>query len=676
MELDERLWVGLIPAFPLLLAFFYVLTRGVLRWEIPVRWVSSSVILASFSALLFTCVSVFRFFSQSSEVVLVDRLAQWIGVGVGSGALVGGLAFRFDPLSAVFSLLVSGIGFLIVLYGVVHMRSTDEAVGDYARFFGLISFEIAAMLILVLADNLLILLLGFGAVVAGVQFLVAFSYSDEDLAKSATVSGVVGLIAFGALLFSISMAFRGLAEMGRPGLDFSSLEASLPALAVATVDLPGWLGGSGLPLPEVLAFGIGLAACGLASLWPLFCWLPGSSRGRVPASALIQTVTMLAAAGYLLARFSPWLALAPHVSMGIVWLGVISACVAAVLACTRFEITSVLAWSSVSQFGLVLMAAGAGGYTESVFHVIAHSFSKGLLFMAAGVVVLAVAGEHDMRRMGNIGSRLTLTRIDLWIGAFALAGGVPLTAGFFSMQGVFESVLRVESLPGLSIIHALILLTFALTSFYILRLIYLSLYGTTRLPSAVKWEAIEDPAPRILWPMGIMAGLSIAGSVIALPQIWSDLLFSGEVQDSNSLQNFLSGVLSDGDRISREPADQWSLVGQSTLVTWLGAMSAFWLYILRPNWRVRAESVRDRLWSSGRTFGALEFPKLRVQRDRWVRRIREERPLPSMRGHSSGLPEPFLKFFQSGFLQHYLGFVAAGCFILLAYFVLMGGRAW
>ena len=215
--------------------------------------------------------------------------------------------------------------------------------------------------------------------------------------------------------------------------------------------------------------------------------------------------------------------------------------------------------------------------------------------MGVGVLVLAVAGERDLRRMGNMGSRLTLTRIDLWIGVFALAGGLPLTAGFFSMQGILEVTLRSESLPGLIGLHFLVLGTFALTSFYLVRMIYLSLYGNTRLPAEVRWEAIEDPVPRILWPMGALAGLAIAGSLIGLPQIWSDLLFSGEVQESDSLKNFISGVVAQTESFARGSSEQWSVVGQATAVTWLGVIPAVWLYLLRPDWNDRIALTVSRL---------------------------------------------------------------------------------
>jgi len=672
MLIENWTWVGLIPFFPLVLSIFYGFTKGVLRLELSNKWVSASLIWAVLASFLFSFLSLLDLVADPDGTALIDRVANWIGVGVGSAALVGGLDLRFDPLSAVFCLLVSGVGSLIVLYSVVHMRASDQGEKGFARFFGLFIFQFFSMLIFVLADNLLILLFGFAALVMSTQCLMGFLYADESLTRSATMAGTVGLVGFGGLFFSVLMAFRGLSEMGRPGLALSKLEESLPALAVATVDLPFWLGGVGIPLPEILAVGVGVAACALASLWPFLCWLPRGSRGPVPTSILIQTVTTLAAAGYLLARFSPWLALAPITSGTLAWVGAIGAFVSAGMACSRFEITRVMAWSSVSQFGLVLLAVGVGGYTEAVFHVIAHAFSKGVLLMGVGVVVLAVAGERDLRRMGNIGSRLTLTRIDLWIGVFALAGGLPLTAGFFSMQGILEVTLRAESFPGLAGLHFLVLGTFALTSFYLVRMLYLSLYGNTRLPPEVRWEAIEDPVPRILWPMGALAGLAIAGSLIGLPQIWSDLLFSGEVQDSDSLKNFISGVVAGTESFVREPAEQWSAVGQATGVTWLGVIPAVWLYLLRPDWNDRIALTVSRLRAFRPQLGFARRPTFGASRLRFLDWVRDDGDVSSLRGQSFGFSEHFLKFFQSGFLQHYLGFVAAGCFALLLYVMLAG----
>ena len=672
MPIENWIWMGLIPGLPLLLSVFYGLAKGLFRWELSRKWVSVSLILTLLICFLLSFLSLLDLVGQPEGTALVDRWATWIGVGVGPKALVGGFALRFDPLSSVFALLVSGVGFLIALYSVVHMDSGASEERSYDRFFGFFIFQLFAMLALVLADNLLILLLGFAMLVMSTQLLTAFSYSDPAQARGATWAGTAGLIGFGGLLFSVMMVFRGLSQMGRPGLSLSQLEASLPALAVATVDLPGWLGGVGVPLPELLAIGVALSACSLASLWPFLCWLPQGSRGPVPALVLIQTVTTLAAAGYLLARFSHWLALAVATSEALAWLGGVGALVAAGVACTRFEITRVMAWSSVSQFGLVLLAAGVGGYTEAVFHVIAHAFAKGVLLMGVGVIVLAVAGERDLRRMGNIGSRLTLTRIDLWVGVFALAGGLPLTAGFFSMQGILEATLRAETITGGVFLQILILMTFALTSFYLIRMIFLSLYGNTRLPPKVKWEAIEDPPPRILWPMGVLAGLTIAGSLIGLPQIWSDLLFSGEVQDSNSLKNFIARVVAGTESLERESARQWAAVGQVAAASWLGAIPAIWLYLIRPDWNDRIA----RSWSRFRAFTMqMRPPALSRSRALWMRflgSVRDEGEVPPLRGYSPGFPEHFLKIVQSGFLQHYLGFVAAGCFAILLYFMLAG----
>ena len=274
MLIENWSWVGLIPLFPLLLSIFYGFTRGLLRWELSNKWVSASLILAVLASFLFSFLSLLDLVADPDGTALVDQVANWIGVGVGSAALVGGLDLRFDPLSAVFCLLVSGVGFLIVLYSVVHMGTSDQEEKGFARFFGLFIFNFFSMLTFVLADNLLILLFGFAALVMSTQLLMGFLYADESLSRSATVAGTVGLVGFGGLFFSVVMAFRGLSEMGRPGLALSKLEESLPALAVATVDLPSWLGGPGIPLPEVLAMGVGVAACALASLWPVLCWLP------------------------------------------------------------------------------------------------------------------------------------------------------------------------------------------------------------------------------------------------------------------------------------------------------------------------------------------------------------------------------------------------------------------
>jgi hypothetical protein len=172
--------------------------------------------------------------------------------------------------------------------------------------------------------------------------------------------------------------------------------------------------------------------------------------------------------------------------------------------------------------------------------------------------------------------------------------------------------------------------------------------------------------------MGALAGLAIAGSLIGLPQIWSDLLFSGEVQDSDSLKNFISGVVAGTESLGREPADQWSAVGQATGVTWLGVIPAVWLYLLRPDWNDRIALTVSRLRAFRPQLGLASRPIFRANWLRFLGWVRDEGDVPSLRGQPLGFPEHFLKFFQSGFLQHYLGFVAAGCFALLLYVMLAG----
>ena len=259
------------------------------------------------------------------------------------------------------------------------------------------------------------------------------------------------------------------------------------------------------------------------------------------------------------------------------------------------------------------------------------------------------------------------------IGVFALAGGLPLTAGFFSIEETLEATVRAETLVGGSWLYAIGLVTLSLTSFYLVRLVCLSLYGQNRLSAHVHWEEIQDPEPRILWPMGIMAALAMVGSVIGFPQIWADLLFGGEVQNANSLENFLEGVVASSEALPRDAAAQWSLVGQATLMSWLGAVPAVALYLVRPD-------LHQRLLSAGWHLPAgLMRPNLQkisglvrsgVVVLGW---LRGERPDPAMRKRTFDVRQRFLQIFHSGFLQHYLGFVAAGSFVLLLYFLIVGG---
>jgi len=499
---------------------------------------------------------------------------------------------------------------------------------------------------------------------------------------------MVGRIGDVALLIATLLIFRALSDAGAPGLVLHDIRAALLGLEGVSFPIPGGSGPGEISLLDAAGLCLLMAAASMLVQLSLFAGFSPGSPAPLPGSALMQTVTGLLVAGYLVVRFSFVFMAAPLAAATMTGLGAFSALGGAVFACRSREISRVLAWSSVSQLGLVLLVAGLGAQTAAVFHMISHAFFKGLLLMTAGVVILAVKGEHDMGKMGNLGSRLTLTRIGFFVGAFSLAGGLPLTAGFFSVQQIVVAARGADPGAGFPLLYPLVLLTVALTTFYIVRLILLSLYGETRLAPHVHWDDVEDPDPTILWTMGILASLSILGAVIGFPQFWADLLFGGDIARSNSLHYFLSGLVSQGAETSLDFGQTWAVTGWTLSMTLLGLAAAILVYGVEPAALRTLVALPQRLHSRWRA----RLPAFAaVGLGRWKLPARAEilaflglgadRPAASeTAAHSVSasllrlLADRLLKHVQSGLVQHSLALSVAGSFALLVYFLWAGGH--
>ena len=677
----------MIPFPPLavgfLLAMLGIFGRGALSRRtvavIAVAGLAASFIVSviAFSDLVFA----------GETTALVDRIAIWIGAGVGSSALIGDLALRLDALSAAFSLVISGVGLLLVFYVARLPELLPSADADAQRFFALASFQVGMSLLFVLADNLLLLMLAFLGVGLASALLAGFRHVEAEgsrLGGRVLMAGRVGDV---ALLVASLLLFRVLADTDAPGTGLAQVRGALLGLEGAAAALPAWAGSGGVGLLDAIGFCLVLATASLLAQLVFFAGSSADSAAPLPGSALMQTVTGMAVAGYLVVRFDFVFSEAPLAAGAMTGLGMAAALVGALFACRVRGISAVLAWSSVSQLGLVLVASGLGAQTAAVFQVISHAFFKGLLLMAAGVVVVAIKGEHDMTRMGNLGSRLTLTRIGFWIGAFSLAGGLPLTAGFFSIQQVVIATRAAD--PGLAhgLIYPGVLFTLALTAFYIVRLILLSLYGETRLPSHVHWDEVEDPEPPILWAMGSLASLSILGAVIGFPQFWADFFFNGDIERSNSLHYFLASGVDPAPETPLDAAQTWAVSGSTVLMTVLGFSAAILGYAVRPARLVAWVHGPQRLWDrvAPRLSAFLSVPirlgRLAGQRiGAAVRDWGRDRPPAEAGPHrtSAGLlrllADQLIKQVQSGFVQHSLALSVTGSLALLAYFLWAGGH--
>ncbi|HMQ67853.1 MAG TPA: NADH-quinone oxidoreductase subunit L [Ignavibacteria bacterium] len=406
-----------------------------------------------------------------------------------AGSFSVNYAYLVDPLSVSLVLIVTGIGSLIHLYSIGYMHNDP----GFAKFFAYLNLFIFAMLNLVLADNLLLVFLGWEGVGLCSYFLIGFWYEKKftgDAAKKAFIINRIGDFGFMVAMFFIFT-------------NFNTLEISkfLEGLSVYHV---------GDTLLLTIALLLFLGATGKSAQIPLFVWLPDAMAGPTPVSALIHAATMVTAGVYLIARTSLLYALSPVASQVIFIVGLLTAIVSATIALKQDDIKKILAYSTVSQLGFMFIALGTGAYWVAIFHLITHAFFKGLLFLGSGSVIHGMHEEQNILKMGGLKSKMKITYITFLIGSLAIAG-IPPFSGFFSKDAiVFETYKELG--PGLMI---LALIAAGITAFYMFRMVTLTFYGKPRYDEKVV-HPHESPATMTI-PLIILAVLSTIGGFIGIP---------------------------------------------------------------------------------------------------------------------------------------------------------------
>lgn len=411
-------------------------------------------------------------------------LYQWIPVK----GLLTDFALHLDPLSLLMTLIISGIGFLIHVYSNGYMDH-DE---DYARYFACLNFFIFAMLLLVLAANLLLLFVGWEGVGLASYLLIGFWYKRPAAAEAATKAFVVNRIGDFGLLVGILLTYT---TFGTSTIDTLSNEAS-KVFAI------------GAPLVTLLTLLYFWGAIGKSAQLPLYTWLPDAMEGPTPVSALIHAATMVTAGVYLVVRMHDVFMLAPTTLYVVGTVGGITAIFAALCALAQTDLKRVLAYSTISQLGLMFLTCGIGAYYAAMFHLTTHAFVKALLFLTAGNVVHMLHGTTEMANMGGLRKKFPITHWLFLIGILAMSG-VPPFAAFFSKDLILEQ----EHLAGYDLMFALGLLTSILTAFYLTRAYCLTFTGPSHLSKELEEEVHE--APKImLVPELILAFFAIVGGYL------------------------------------------------------------------------------------------------------------------------------------------------------------------
>ena len=454
---------------------------------------------------------------------------------------------RLDALSGVMVMIVTGVGALIHLYSVGYMAH-DE---DFARFFTYMNLFAFSMLILILANNLLMMFVGWEGVGLCSYLLIAFWYTNPQYAYNGRKAFVVNRIGDAGFLLGIFTIVATLGAHGVWTLDFVELRQHAALLGGAAATAAGFL--------------LFIGATGKSAQIPLYVWLPDAMVGPTPVSALIHAATMVTAGVYMIARLGFIYTMAPSALALVATIGAVTALFAATIAIVQPDIKKVLAYSTISQLGYMFLGVGSGAYASGIFHVMTHAFFKGLLFLCAGSVIHALGGEQDMNKMGGLRRRLPITFWTMFIATLAIAA-VPPFSGYFSKDLILEAAYD----SGHSWLWFLGVITAGLTSFYMFRLIFMTFFGESRVDSEKEHHLHESPAVMTI-PLIVLAILAMVGGWVNLPEglLWG-----------NAFVRFLTPAVGAFKPIVEASPSSLSLV--ASIASALGIALAYLFYLRLP----------------------------------------------------------------------------------------------
>jgi NADH-quinone oxidoreductase subunit L len=423
------------------------------------------------------------------DAALIEYAYEWASVG----DRTFDVSFYFDRLAALMTLIITGVGSLIHVYSTGYMKDDP----GYARYFAYLNLFLFFMLLLVLGRSLLVCFVGWEGVGLASYLLIGFWFEDPAKAAAGKKAFITNRVGDAAFLLGLFLLYH---VLGTLNMDEINAAFSGPVLPAVSASLVG-----------ILLF---IGATGKSAQIPLHVWLPDAMAGPTPVSALIHAATMVTAGIYLIARLNGLYAVAPDASMVVAVVGVATAFFAATIAIVQTDIKKVLAYSTVSQLGLMFLALGVGAYGVAVFHVLTHAFFKACLFLGAGSVIHALSGEQDIRRMGGLARRIPVTFVTFAIATAAIAG-IPPLAGFFSKDEILWFALASES-GGSPWLWFFGTATALMTSFYMFRLLWLTFLTPSRMSHEVEHHVHESPVS-MTSVLVILAVLSAVGGFIAVP---------------------------------------------------------------------------------------------------------------------------------------------------------------
>ena len=548
----EVTWLHLVPLLPLIGAAICGLVG---KW-LPKSWVYA---VALGSVLLSFLIGLRAFIGLGEQAPFFHELwFNWFS----AGSLRVDMAFTFDRLSGALTLVVTGVGFLIHVYSVGYMEEDP----GYWRYFSYLNLFIAAMMTLVLGDNLVAMFVGWEGVGLCSYLLIGFWFTDEEKAYAGRKAFVVNRIGDFGFLIGIFILFN---QTGTVGI--AQLNSAVLPLGVASM----------------AALCLFIGATGKSAQLPLYIWLPDAMAGPTPVSALIHAATMVTAGVYMVARLSHLYVSAPGVMAVVAVVGVLTALWSALIATSQNDIKKVLAYSTVSQLGFMFIGVGVGAFFAGTMHLVTHAFFKACLFLGSGAVIHGLHGEQDIQKMGGLRKYMPSTRTTFLVATVAITGILPIS-GFFSKDEILGQALHTRAFSFLTLtpngsahltwlgplVYAVGSFAAFLTSFYMWRCYFLTFSGEYRGPESVHPHESSSVMTLPLW---ILAALSVVGLVLGLPQAW----VHGTGLQHWTWEHFSEGVFSRPRGGAPEEFSPYLGYGIALIVGWAGWACSYALFFKR-----------------------------------------------------------------------------------------------
>lgn len=541
----ENIWW--VPILPLLGSIL----NGLIGFRISKTMVGTIAVGSVGLAFAMSVLAFAQFLVLPQEHRLYESvLFTWIE----SGSFTAQAGIQLDPLSMLWLLIVTGVGFLIHLYSIGYMHHEE----GYPRYFAYLNLFMFSMLLLILGNNFLLMFIGWEGVGLCSYLLIGYYYEKKSASTAGKKAFVMNRIGDFAFLLAIMWIFSIFGS-----IDYSTIfPLAVEKLAYSGFDVTGI---------TLLLF---IGATGKSAQIPLFTWLPDAMEGPTPVSALIHAATMVTAGVYMVARCAPFFNLAPISMLTVAFIGALTAIVAATMGLYQDDIKRVLAYSTVSQLGYMFLACGVGAYVAAAFHVMTHAFFKACLFLGSGSVIHGMSGEQDMRQMGGLKKLMPMTHGTFLIATLAISG-IPPLAGFFSKDEILLSTFLGHT-QGHLVYWVMATIAACLTAFYMFRLYYMTFAGELRSEDEHVRSHVHESPKIMTIPLVVLAGLAFVGGFLGFPII----------EGGHALNNFLHPMFDLPNAPEHHHVSlglELGLMGVSVGMALFGILLARYYYYVKPS---------------------------------------------------------------------------------------------